>query len=126
MWTDVYMKATIGEKANSYPRSEFFIKHISISWTNNLINLFIKPCNVKNLHGRDFFLTPQKIFSPKYFTLIFFVQLYHTMILPIHIYIHMHICIYTCTAFKIQTYAFYSNTSITRVNLKLFHLNKVY
>lgn len=95
MWTDVYMKAAMGEKANSYPRSEFFIKHISVSWTNNLINLFIKPYNVKNLHGRDFFLTPQKIFSPKYFTLIFLVQLYHTMILPVHIYIHMHMYIHT-------------------------------
>lgn len=97
MWTDVYMKVATGEKANSHPRSEFFIKHISISWTNNLINLFIKPYNVKNLHGRDFFLTPQKIFSPKYFILIFLVQLYHTMILPVHIYTHMHICIYIYT-----------------------------
>lgn len=62
MWTDVYMKAAIGEKANSYPRSEFFIKHISVSWTNNLINLFIRPYNVKNLHGRDVFSPLRKSF----------------------------------------------------------------
>lgn len=58
MHSCTYMKPATEYKANSYPRSEFFIKRISISWTNNLINPYFKPYNVKNLHGEIFFFCP--------------------------------------------------------------------
>lgn len=88
------------------PKIRIFIKHISISWTNNLINPYVKPYNVKNLHGRDFF-SPLRI-PPRPESLQYSVYscITHTMILHISLY----------TAFEILNVChFYSNISITHV-----------
>lgn len=42
-------------QSESHPGSESFIARVSVSWTNDFKNPYVKPCNVRNLHGRDFF-----------------------------------------------------------------------
>ena len=119
MHSCMYMKPATGYKANSYPRSEFFIKHISTGWTNDLINPYVKPYNVKNLHGEIFFLPLRISLPPKklHINFPFIVASHHDSPYSL-IYIHH-------SKFKLLPFLLkYFNYSC--VNFKLFHLNKVY
>lgn len=66
MYAFMYVHETSNRvKSKFLPKVRIFIRRISISWRNNLINPCVKPYNVKNLHGRDFFQLLEYLFFPK-------------------------------------------------------------
>ena len=71
MYLNIY--GTYRVKGKFLPKVRIFIKHISNSWRNNLINPYDKSYNVKNLHESDFCQFLEYFFFPKNFTLAFLV-----------------------------------------------------